>query len=201
MSTHRIVQQHEVLKDVAEQGSAYSVGTITQFCSSSGEHYVVFDDCRLQPQWIILQKSTADVLFGFEDSKTSCHTIIAAAPHESSVSESEPLTLLPQQQQQQVEHEFNTLTTIYDSSNSKHTKKHKQLILCLLCKGDTVLSSKQVDSNYYRTSKHGSSLNSFKSCSICTDAYHTYCMPKTNDLIADKKDSHTWTCLKCTGYR
>jgi hypothetical protein len=62
-STHRIVQRGESRSEVLELGCAYSLGTIQCYRPGTGEHLVVFDDPLLQPQWVVCQKSTVDVLF------------------------------------------------------------------------------------------------------------------------------------------
>ena len=66
-STHRIVQRGESRTEVLEQGSAYSAGKVVLFQPSSGEHFVVFDDPLLQPQWVVCQKSAIDVLLGEDE--------------------------------------------------------------------------------------------------------------------------------------
>ena len=43
-------------------GSAYSIGTVGHYCQGIGEHLVLFDEDALQPQWVVCQKSTVDVL-------------------------------------------------------------------------------------------------------------------------------------------
>lgn len=69
-STHRILQPGERRHDSRDAGgSAYSTGTVKCYRPSSGEHLVVFDDPMLQPQWVVCQKSSIDVLLGEEGAK------------------------------------------------------------------------------------------------------------------------------------
>lgn len=73
-STHRIVQLGESRSVVLEQGSAYSAGRVALYQPGSGEHFVIFDDPLLQPQWVVCQKSCIDVLLGADEAGHTEHT-------------------------------------------------------------------------------------------------------------------------------
>lgn len=92
-STHRILQPGERRHDARETGgSAYSTGTIRCYRPSSNEHLVVFDDPLLQPQWVVCQKSSIDVLLGEEGAKVTADG--TEAPMEDIAASSEfPLTV------------------------------------------------------------------------------------------------------------
>ncbi|KAJ1413177.1 hypothetical protein B484DRAFT_402104 [Ochromonadaceae sp. CCMP2298] len=63
-STHRLVQAGESRETVLGQGSAYSVGTVARYRPSSGMHLVVFDTEALQPQWVLCQRGSVEILLG-----------------------------------------------------------------------------------------------------------------------------------------
>lgn len=45
------------------------VGTVTQYCGSSDEHFVVFDEDCLQSQWMVITADSTDVLLGVEEER------------------------------------------------------------------------------------------------------------------------------------
>ena len=53
------------------------VGTVTQYCGSSEEHFVVFDEDCLQSQWMVITADSTDVLLGGEeDRKAGMYCIV-----------------------------------------------------------------------------------------------------------------------------
>ena len=53
------------------------VGTVTQYCGSSEEHFVVFDEDCLQSQWMVITVDSTDVLLGGEeDRKAGMYCIV-----------------------------------------------------------------------------------------------------------------------------
>ena len=47
------------------KGSAFCVGTVSQYCPSIDQHLVLFDELVLQPQWVSCNRSTVDLLAGY----------------------------------------------------------------------------------------------------------------------------------------
>lgn len=43
---------------------AMCTGTVIHYCGVSNQHFIVFDDEGLQPQWVTAQKGVVDVLIG-----------------------------------------------------------------------------------------------------------------------------------------
>lgn len=43
---------------------AMCTGTVVQYCGVTNQHFIVFDDEGLQPQWVTAQKGVMDVLIG-----------------------------------------------------------------------------------------------------------------------------------------
>lgn len=43
---------------------AMCTGTVVQYCGLTDQHFVVFDDEGLQPQWVVAEKGVMDILIG-----------------------------------------------------------------------------------------------------------------------------------------
>lgn len=57
------------------------VGTVTQYCGSSDEHFVVFDEDCLQSQWMAITADSTDVLLGGEEERKAGDDCLYAPYH------------------------------------------------------------------------------------------------------------------------
>ena len=57
------------------------VGTVTQYCGSSDEHFVVFDEDCLQSQWMVITADSTDVLLGGEEERKAGDERLRALHH------------------------------------------------------------------------------------------------------------------------
>ena len=190
-ATHRIVQRGESRSEVLECGSVYSIGTIRSYCPGSGEHFVVFDDVLLQPQWITCQKSTVDVLFGVDET-----TPIVG--NTSNTDEIAPI----------VGNTSNTdeIATVVGNTSSNNTQ-------CIwspthpMCGNGGYLDSIHV--NGCLMCQRELAPGSYKRCERCGVKCHTYCAAEETssgskaDGVGNQAWSASsavpWTCWNCVG--
>lgn len=189
--THRALSKNERIRyqvGNATINKAFCFGTITNFCPSTNECFVVFDVPTLQPQWVTCIKGQIEILVGASEyanghGKATSNIVSSSSSSSSStlVVKSEPLA-----EEQHLEGE-----KLNNQAMGEEIQPYEDFDVnakaCHLCH----LHCKYTDSVF--------------TCTVCNLSCHTHCIPPSGlkplnePTQKSKVQAKCWNCTTCYG--
>jgi hypothetical protein len=201
--------------------SAFCLGTIALYCPSLDLHYVLFDDERLKPQWLKIERNSVEVLIGpSEDALFNCDF-----------------------KKKFIDGRVDDNVIVVDNNYVNNNNDLEFVSCCELCKlnsendnNGNIVNNNTDNNNNDNNNNNNCSSNDIiennlkETCCKCFKKFHVYCMPvedtvidynkaislpttkKNNKNLLIDKNSVTnstkiknfqlpsWTCWNCLGF-
>lgn len=182
--THRALSKNERIRysvGNATINKALCFGTITKYCPSSNECFVVFDVPGLQPQWVTCVKGQVEILVGA--SEYSSANALLTNSETSSSSEKADSNKTSDIIEEKTKDELN-LSTEDSTMQVPSEDDIEKMKPCELCHLECRFS------------------DAIFSCSVCNLSCHSHCIPPNglrplNEQSKAKTPSKCWNCTVC----